>query len=331
MSDYLWKSLLTEFAGTYTLVLLGGSAVALSASQGGSLLVSGLTFGLALTALIYSWEQFSGAHFNPAVSLGFAVSGQMNWGLMIGYWISQFAGAIAAGATILGLFGQSSGVGASTGSLTNSATWEAMLIEALITFLIVITYLFMYSDSQKAGSSALAIGLIYVAVYLAFASLTGASGNPARSLGPGIFAQTLDSYWAYIIGPFIGAIAASLVYMLLRWRTNCQLKTDKDGNVVTDSCGRPIEQCEVYKINECGETISDCKGTPEVMMVEKPVDPKPGHMQRKRMSIKESIEKWSQKLGVNEEQVRAEIKTLASKVKQKILPGTSGSSSSSSS
>lgn len=318
MSDYLWKSLLTEFVGTYSLVLVGGSAVALSSSQGGSLLVSGLTFGFALAALIYTWGKYSGGHFNPAVSLAFAASGQMNWGLMLGYWLVQFAGAIAAGATILGLFGQSSGVGASVGSLTNTATWEAMLIEALITFFLVTTYLFMYRDAHNALVSPLAIGLIFVVVYLAFGNLTGASTNPARSLGPAIFSNNLDSYWAYILGPFIGAIVASMVYRLFVWKTNCQLKTDKEGNVVTDKCGHPIEQCTVYDVDACGDIVTDCSGVPKTKVVEKPVDPTPSHMQRQKETIKERLEKWGSKLGITEEQAKAEIQSITSKIQQAI-------------
>src|SRR4030042_3109293 len=100
MSDYLWKSLLSEFIGTFTLVFIGASAVALTVAQGGSILNSAFAFGLALMTIIYVWGSYSGAHVNPAVSFGFAVAGQMNWGLMLGYWIAQLLGGIAAAALV---------------------------------------------------------------------------------------------------------------------------------------------------------------------------------------------------------------------------------------
>src|SRR5437763_77887 len=119
MADNLWKALLAEFLGTFTLVFVGASAVALTLTQGGSVLTSAFAFGLALMSIIYIWGPYSGAHVNPAVSFGFAVAGQMNWGLMLGYWIAQLLGGIAAAALVAYFFGTATGSGASVGTATN--------------------------------------------------------------------------------------------------------------------------------------------------------------------------------------------------------------------
>lgn len=124
----LWKMLLVEFVGTFTLVFVGASAVALTIAQGGSLVGSALAFGLALATLMYAWGNISGAHFNPATSFGYAVAGRMNWLLMLGYWVAQLVGGIAAGALVAYFFGTASGAGASIGSLTNTEPWKLSLI-----------------------------------------------------------------------------------------------------------------------------------------------------------------------------------------------------------
>ena len=173
MEAVLWKSLLTEFLGTFTLVFVGASAVALTIAEGGSPLSSAFAFGLTLMVLIYTWGQYSGAHFNPAVSLGFAAAGQINWFLLFGYWIAQLVGGIAAAALVAYFFGTENGAGASVGSLTDTDAWKAVFSEAIITFFLVINYLFIYRSPMKALISGLAIGMVLTFSYIATQSLTG--------------------------------------------------------------------------------------------------------------------------------------------------------------
>ena len=258
MSDQIWKSLLAEFIGTFTLVFVGASAVAWASSSDSGMLLKGLAFGLALITLIYMWNKLSGAHFNPAVSLGFAVSGQMGFGLMIGYWIVQLLGGIAAAALVAYLFGTATNnAGASVGNLTYSDSWKAVLVEAILTFFLVLAYLFFYSNPMMGLISGLAIGLILAFAMFAGGSLTGASMNPARSLGPAIFGSTLDSIWIYIVGPLIGALVAALIYKLITYRYGCCYKKDECGEKIKDECGNCIMECKVPKVDCCGELVKD--------------------------------------------------------------------------
>lgn len=260
MADYLWKALLTEFLGTFTLVFIGASALSLTIAQGGSLLTSAFAFGLTLMTLIYIWGSYSGAHFNPAVSFGFAVAGQMNWGLMLGYWIAQLLGGIAAAALVAYLFGTANGVGASVGSFTNTNAWKAILVEAILTFLLVIAYLFIYRNPFLAIVSGIAIGLTLTVVMLGGSSLTGASANPARSLGPAIFSNNMGTYWIYVVGPLLGALIAALVYKLFTVDFNCCDKVDECGNKILDECGNPLKQCRRGLVDNCGKPLKDCDG-----------------------------------------------------------------------
>lgn len=252
----VWKSLLVEFVGTFVLVFIGGSAVAWTLSESDDILVKAFAFGLALIALIYMWGKFSGAHFNPAVSFGFALSGQMHFGLMLGYWIAQILGGIAAGALVMYLFG-SGNAGQSVGTLTNTDAWKAVLVETLLTFVLVGAYLYLYSDPENAMMSGLVIGLVLIFAMMAGGTLTGASMNPARSLGPAIFGNTLDSVWIYIVGPLFGAILAVLMYKLLSYRYGCCYKKDECGEYVKDECGNHIVKCKIARMDKCGKPVKD--------------------------------------------------------------------------
>ena len=260
MSDYVWKSLLAEGLGTFLLVFVGTSAVALTLSQGGSLIASAFAFGLALMTLIYIWGSYSGAHFNPAVSFGFAVAGQMHWGLMFGYWIAQLLGAIAAAALVAYFFGTGTGAGASVGAWTNTDAWKAVLMEALLTFFLVLAYLFIYRNPFLAIISGIAIGLVLTVAIFAGGYGTGASLNPARTLGPAIFSNNTGSWWIYIVGPLLGALVAALVYKLFTVDFSCCDKLDECGNKILDECGRPIKECKRPLLDNCGRPIVDCDG-----------------------------------------------------------------------
>ena len=260
MQDNLWKALISEFLSVFVLVFIGAGAVALTVSQGGSLVGSAFAFGLALMAVIYTFGSYSGAHANPAVSFGFAVAGRMNWGLMLGYWIAQLLGGIAAAALIAYLFGTASGVGASIGSLTNTDAWKAVLVEAILTFFLVIVVLFVTKNPMLAVASGLAIGLVLTFDMLAGAPLTGASMNPARSLGPALFSNNMGTYWIYVVGPLLGALVAALVYKLFTNDFSCCTKLDECGNPMKDECGNVLKECKRPLVDNCGKPITDCDG-----------------------------------------------------------------------
>jgi MIP family channel proteins len=260
MADYVWKALFVEFVGTFTLVFIGGSAVALTVGQGGSLLASAFAFGLALLTLIYMFSSYSGAHFNPAVSFGFAVAGQMNWLLMLGYWVAQLLGAITAAALIAYFYGTATGAGASIGYATNTDAWKAILMEAVLTFFLVMAYLLIYRNPGLALITGLAIGLVLTFAMLAGGPVSGASMNPARSLGPALFSNNMGTYWIYVVGPLLGALVAALVYWLLTKDWGCCNKLDACGKPILDECGRPLKECKRRVLDNCGKPVSDCNG-----------------------------------------------------------------------
>jgi MIP family channel proteins len=257
----LWKALVAEFVGTFALVFIGAGAAALTIQQGGSLLGTAFAFGLVLTVMIYVLGSYSGANFNPAVSFGLALSGRMNWGIMIAYWIVQLIAGIAAAALLLYFFGSASGVGASVGSLTYSQQWKAVLAEAIATFFLVIAVLIVTHNPMLALIAGIAIGLVLTFDILAIGALTGGSMNPARSLGPAIFSNNISSYWIYVVGPLLGGLVAALIYKLYVHNFNCCEKVDSCGNKILDKCGKSIKECRRPLIDNCGNPIRDCKGT----------------------------------------------------------------------
>ncbi len=262
-TDYVWKSLLSEFLGTFILVFVVCSAVALTLAQGGSILASAFAYGLALLTIIYVWGPYSGAHVNPAVSFGFAVAGQMNWLLMLGYWIAQLLGGIAAAALVAYFFGTATGAGASVGVATNTDMWKCFLMEAFLTFFLVLAYLFIYRNPFLAIVSGIAIGLVLTFCFLAGGYISGASMNPARSLGPAIFSNNMGSYWIYVFGPLLGALVAALVYKLFTIDFSCCTKVDECGNEILDECGRPLKECKRPLVDNCGNPVKDCNGCQE--------------------------------------------------------------------
>ncbi len=312
MTDYVWKALLTEFLGTFTLVFVGAGAVALTAAQGGSLIGSAFAFGLVLMTLFYAWGSFSGAHFNPAVSFGFALSGRMHWGLMLGYWIAQLVGGIAAGALIAYLFGTENGAGASIGSLTNTDAWKAVLLEAILTFFLVITILLVTRNPMLAIASGLAIGLVLTFDMLVGAPLTGASMNPARSLGPAIFSNNMGTYWIYVVGPLVGALLAALVYRLFTTDFTCCDKVDECGNVMRDECGRPLKECRRPIYDNCGNHVTDCNGKQYETYTKH--ERKLTHMQETPLLY---IGEWMSSHGFDPRYVKQEL----DKATEKVMPG----------
>lgn len=210
-----YRPYITEFIGTFLLVFVGCGVAAMMGKNPSASIATALAFGLGLLILVYAFALLSGANLNPAVSLGLAVDGRMSYGKMGGYWIAQFLGGIAAAALLLYLLGASSGLGASIGSLTGPAPWKAVLVEAIITFILVFTILVVTANTGYAVISGVVIGLaLFIAVLFGF-YLTGGSANPARSLGPAMFTNNLSTVWIYFVGPLLGGLIAALVYRLL--------------------------------------------------------------------------------------------------------------------
>lgn len=207
------KALLAEFIGTFALVFIGAGAAAMS---GGNLVMVAIAFGFILAGLIYAYGSVSGAHFNPAVTLAIALRGRIEWVEAVSYWVAQFAGATVAAATLsFVLRGSFGGLGETvvSGGVT---PLQAVLVEALLTFLLVNAILHTAALKASTEFAGLAIGLTLAACVVVGGQLTGGSLNPARTFGPAIFTGTLDQFWIYLVGPVLGAAAAAGVYTLLK-------------------------------------------------------------------------------------------------------------------
>jgi aquaporin Z len=216
-----------EFIGTFVLVFLGcGTAmlVGCDAVNGGGYILTALAFGLVIVGMAYCVGNISGCHINPAVSLGVLISGGMKAVDFVGYIIAQCAGAIAGSAVLKGIFDLGSvedktgGYGANGLAGVNGSAAAGLIVEVILTFIFVLTILGVTSKKFKHGSfGGLIIGLTLTLVHIFGIGLTGTSVNPARSFGPALFAggDALSDLWVFIVGPFLGAILAAIIYKFL--------------------------------------------------------------------------------------------------------------------
>lgn len=218
--SYEWRRLFSEVLGTFFLVLVAAGGAVVAAHTGGAISRGAAVTapGLMVAAIILFMGGVSGAHLNPAVSVAFALRGDFLWRRVPGYVAAQLAGAAAASAVLRGLFGGGAHLGA---TLPGSGfdTGQAFAMEIVLTFGLVSVILGVSSAAQNVGQFA-AIG---VASYIILAGLwaspvSGASMNPARSLGPALVGGDLSAIWVYLVGPLLGAIAAVGAAWILRGR-----------------------------------------------------------------------------------------------------------------
>jgi aquaporin Z len=213
-----WKRLFAEVLGTFGLVLVaaGGRAIAFATGATSDPLSAAIAPGLVVMALIYALADVSGAHFNPVVTLAFAVRGAFPWRRVPGYVVAQLAGAVLASFTLLALFGAGGGLGATVPG-PHVAVLSALLIETVLTALLVIVILGTASGAKIVGhNAAIAVGAFIAVAGLIGGPVSGGSMNPARSLGPDIVRLQFGTSWIYVVGPVVGALVAVGVATLLR-------------------------------------------------------------------------------------------------------------------
>lgn len=211
------KKYLAEAIGTFVLTFLGcAAAVSLGCSDANTAAVVGtaVAFGLSVVAMAYTIGGISGCHINPAITLGCLLTGRISAKDCAGYMAGQFVGAIVAGAALCGFYGCESGLGANgIGAGCNGSVAIAVAVEAVLTALFVLVVLGATGkDNESTGKLAgLAIGLSLILIHLVGIHFTGTSVNPARSVGPAIFAcgDALKNVWVFIVGPFAGAVVAA--------------------------------------------------------------------------------------------------------------------------
>ena len=212
------KKYIAECIGPFVLTLLGcGTAMFLGCNTPAGVVGTAVAFGLTVIAMAYTIGAISGCHINPAITLAVALSGRMGWKDACGYWCGQLVGGILAGAVLLLLTRvvaapDLTGALGSNGVANAGGAGGAILVEAIATFIFVLVVLGSTDAKKGAGTLAgLAIGLTLILVHLVCINLTGTSVNPARSLGPAIFADgdALASVWVFFVGPCIGAALAA--------------------------------------------------------------------------------------------------------------------------
>ena len=212
MSPQSWKPALAEFIGTFTLTFIGAGAGALAASSGIGVLGVALAHGVALMVIIYAWGNISGAHVNPAVTFGLAITRKISWATMGIYWVAQFLGAVVAAFLLAFLVGTESGLGATVGSLTTADPAKALIVEVILTFFLVTAVFGTAVNGRNGNAAGFAIGFVLVMDILMGGPLTGASMNPARTLGPALATGDFTYLWIYVVGPLIGAALAAFLY-----------------------------------------------------------------------------------------------------------------------
>ena len=227
------RKLVAEFVGTFLLVFLAvGAAVFGIAARvgtdgngpGNGVVGVALAFGLVLLGIAYALGPVSGAHVNPAVTLGMLLGRRMPANEAVGYWVAQFLGAIAAGGVIklfvskLGVTDYTGGLG--TNSYDNGAIdlWGAFLLEVLLTGAFVLVILLVTERVAAPGFAGIVIGLTLTLVHLVGIPLDGTSVNPARSFGPALFegGTAMSQVWLFIVAPLVGSVVAVVVWMLTR-------------------------------------------------------------------------------------------------------------------
>ena len=217
------KKEIAEFIGTFTLVLFGCGAAVIA---GGDIGLTGISFafGLALIGMAYGIGPVSGCHINPAVSLGAVAAGRMQMSEAIRYIVAQVAGAIVAAGVLLMIASGKADYSVAENGLGQNGWGAGYLGEynmaAAFVFEVVATFLFMVVILGATGAGApaqfagLAIGLALVVIHLVGINVTGVSVNPARSIGPALFAggTAIGQLWLFIVAPIIGAVAAGLLF-----------------------------------------------------------------------------------------------------------------------
>lgn len=209
------RAVLAEAVGTFALVFAGAGAIMVDRETNalGHLGVA-LAFGLVIMVMIYAVGHVSGAHFNPAVTVAFALTRHFSWARAAAYICAQVGAALAAAMLLRGSLGDIAEIGATlpAGSLAQSFLWELVL-----SFFLMFVIMAVATDTRAVGeAAAIAIGGTVALGALVGGPVSGASMNPARSIGPALVSGELGSLWLYVIAPLAGAALGALVYQGIR-------------------------------------------------------------------------------------------------------------------
>jgi len=221
----LVRILAAELVGTFALVFVGCGAIMVNA-ESGSLGQPGiaLAFGLVVMAMIYAVGHVSGAHLNPAVSLAFATTRHFPLARVLAYWLAQVAGALLAAAVLRASLGDVASLGA---TLPSGSDGQSLVWEAILTFLLMFVIMAVATDTRAVGeAAAIAIGGTITLAALVGGPVSGASLNPARSLGPALVSGDVRSLLVYLAGPMLGAVAGAVAYQFVRGDSGAERGSD---------------------------------------------------------------------------------------------------------
>ncbi len=218
------KKYFAEFLGTFGLIFAGTGAIIINQASHGAIGHAGiaLTFGLIVLAMIHTFGDVSGAHFNPAVSLGFAIARRFSWSNVPGYIGAQLLGACGASLVLRFLFPESETLGA---TLPSGVWSQSFIIEIILSFFLMLTILSVSIGGKEKGITAgMAIGAVVGLEAMFAGPISGASMNPARSLAPALVSGHLDQIWIYLTAPIIGALLAIPACICVRESECCGAK-----------------------------------------------------------------------------------------------------------
>lgn len=202
------KPLLSEAFGTFALVFMGTGAIVVNGVSGGTVTHVGvcLTFGLVVLAMIYALGEASGAHLNPAVTLGFWASGRFPARSVLPYLLAQAGGALLASLLLHTLFPTHPTLGA---TLPAGSAWQSFVLEVVLTGILMFVILSVSTGAKEKGLMAgVAVGSVVGLEALFAGPISGASMNPARSLAPALVSGHLEHLWVYLAAPVLGALLA---------------------------------------------------------------------------------------------------------------------------
>ena len=205
------RDLLAEAVGTFALVFAGTGAIVINDVTGGTVGHIGisLTFGLVVLAMIYALGDISGAHFNPAVTIGFWTARRIERSTVVPYIFSQCAGALLASLLMRLLFASHESLGATQPA---GPALQSFVLESVLTFLLMLVILQVSTGGKEKGITAgMAVGAVIALDALFAGPISGASMNPARSLAPALVSLNLTHLWIYLLAPLTGAVGAVFV------------------------------------------------------------------------------------------------------------------------
>lgn len=212
---------ISELIGTFALVFCGPGAIIMNDVSGGTVTHVGIaiTFGLIVMAMIYSIGEISGAHINPAVTLGFWAAGRFDKKEVIPYITAQTTGALLASAVLYLLFPLHETQGA---TLPLNTPMQSFILEVILTFILMFVIIKVSTGSKETGTMAgIAIGGVVGLEAMFAGPITGASMNPARSIAPALFSGHTEHLWLYITAPILGALLAVLACKAIKGKECC--------------------------------------------------------------------------------------------------------------